>query len=450
MDKFFKIKERGSTVRIEILGGVTTFFAMAYIIFVNPNMLATFNPDLAPSIFTATCISAAIGTLLTGLMANAPFAQAPGMGLNSFFAFTVATAGIGFGMGYTFNQALAIVFLSGVLFLLIMITPLRKSIISAIPSALKSAIGGGIGLFIAFIGFINSGNGIIKLDGENHITGLNLTVNGALNMHAAVTIIGLIIIACLLVLKVKGAIFIGIIAATLLGIPMGVTTLPSKIFDISSITLAGTAFKLDFSGLMSNGALVLVTAIVSFLIVDMFDTIGTLIGTASANNMVDKDGNMQGADRALIADAIATCCGALLGTSTVTTYIESSTGISQGARTGLSSVTVAVLFIVAIIFAPIALMIPGAATAPALIIVGVFMLKGVAKIDWNNLEDAIPSFLTIVIMPFCYSISDGIAFGFISYVLLKVIRGKFKDVPVAMYVISGLFVVMYILKALAA
>lgn len=450
MDKFFKIKERGSTVRTEIMGGLTTFFAMAYIMFVNPDILGNALPDGKMSIFVATCISAALGTLLTALMANAPFAQAPGMGLNAFFTFTVV-----FGMGYSFNQALTIVLLSGVLFLIISLTPLRGKIIASIPASLKAAIGAGIGLFIAFIGFLNTK--LVVVDGFNNITGLGFTlpvyddlgnqVGSAPNVAALLSILGFIIIACLLVWKVKGAIVIGILATTIIGIPLGVTTLPESLFE-HNITLADTFMKLEFAGIMDNGLLPLLTAIISFFIVDMFDTVGTLVGTAGANNMLDKDGNLPGMDRAIIADAIATCVGAMLGTSTVTTYVESSTGIAQGARTGLSSLVVSGLFLLSIVLAPLALMIPSAATAPALIMVGVFMLKNVAKIAWDDLEEAIPAFLTIVVMPFGYSISDGIAFGFISYVILKLVRGKAKDVPLLMYCISLLFIVMYVLKAL--
>lgn len=443
MDKFFKIKARGSTVRKEVVGGFTTFFAMAYIIFVNPNILGTFNEDLKGSIFVATCIAAALGTLLTAILANAPFAQAPGMGLNAFFTFTVCL-----GMGFSFNQALAIVLISGVLFLGVSLSPLRGKIIESIPATLKAAIGAGIGLFIAFIGVINSGSGIIRLDSNANITTLNfITSDGLLNPSAMLTIIGVILIACLMARKIKGAIFIGIIATTLIGFALGVTEVPQSFFSFN-LSMSETFLKLDFGGLLDNGVLPLITAVVSFFIVDMFDTVGTLVGTAGNNNMLDKNGNYPEGDKAIIADAIATCTGALLGTSTVTTYVESSTGISEGARTGLSSVVVSLLFVLALVFSPIAGIIPGAATAPALIIVGVLMMKSAAKIAWDDIEEAIPAFLTIVIMPFAYSISDGIAFGFISYVIIKLVRGKFKKIPLLMYIISALFITMYVLKAL--
>lgn len=453
MEKFFEIKERGSTVRTEIVGGLVTFFAMAYIIFVNPNYLSATGMPFA-SVFTATCISSAIGCLLTAFIAKAPFAQAPGMGLNAFFAFTVATAGMGFGMGYTFQQGLTIVLISGLLFLLVSLSPLRKKIITAIPASLKAAIGAGIGLFIAIIGMLNSGTGIIKLDEANHITGLNLFINGAVNFDAIIIIFGVLLIACLMAYKIKGAILIGILVTTAayyaVGIPTGFVAAPAISFDLSGVSLEGTFFAFDFGGLITpeHGVLALLTAVISFALVDCFDTVGTLIGTAGANNMLKEDGSMDGGDKVLIADAVATCAGACLGTSTVTTYVESSAGISEGARTGLSSFVVGILFILALILAPVAGLIPGAATAPALIIVGVLMLKGAAKIEWDDIEVAIPAFLVITVMPFAYSISDGIGFGFISYTVIKLVRGKAKEVPALVYVVSALFIVMYVLKGI--
>jgi len=446
MEKFFRIREKGSTISTELVGGLTTFFAMAYIIFVNPTYLSATGMSFS-SVMVATCLASALGCFLTAFMSNTPFAQAPGMGLNAFFAFTVATAGMGFGMGYTWQQGLSIVLISGILFLIIAVSPLRGKIIASIPAGLKAAIGAGIGLFITIIGLINSGSGIIKLDQANNITGLNFVIDGALNRPAMLTIIGLLLIGILLAWKVKGAIFIGIVVTTIIGIPMGVTQLPASI-TMSSITLSDTLFKFDFGGLLDNGFLPLLTAIISFCIVDMFDTMGTLIGTAGNAGMLDKDGNLPQGDRAIIADAIATCTGACLGTSTVTTYVESSAGISVGARTGLSSCVIGVLFLLAIFLAPVAGIIPGAATAPALIIVGVLMMQSVLKIKWSDIEDAIPCFLTIVMMPFAYSISDGIGFGFISYSIIKLFRGKGKQVPVLVYVISILFILMYILKSL--
>ena len=443
MDKFFKISERGSSVRAEIVGGVTTFFAMAYIIFVNPGLLSQtgMNPN---GVMLATCISAAIGCLLTALLANAPFAQAPGMGLNAFFTFTVC-----FNMGYTWQEALAIVLLSGILFLVISVSPLRSKIISSIPGFLKSAISAGIGLFIAFIGLLN-----VKLVGFGAgVPALQFLVddgtgNMVANTAGILTIIGLLITAILMAYKVKGAIVIGIIITTIIGFPMGETHLPDAITMSVFKELGEVAFKLDIPGVMAKGILPLVTAVISFALVDCFDTVGTLIGTAKNAGMTDKNGNLPGGDRALIADAIATCCGACLGTSTVTTFVESSTGISEGARTGLSSIVVGVLFLLACLLAPVAGIIPSAATAPALIIVGVLMIKGATDVNWGDFEEACPAFLTIAMMPFAYSISDGIGFGFISYSIIKLTRGKAKEVPVLVYIISVLFILKYILTSI--
>jgi AGZA family xanthine/uracil permease-like MFS transporter len=443
MDKFFKISERGSSVRAEIVGGVTTFFAMAYIIFVNPGLLSQTGMN-SNGVMLATCISAAIGCLLTALLANAPFAQAPGMGLNAFFTFTVC-----FGMGYTWQEALAIVLLSGILFLVIAVSPLRSKIISSIPAFLKSAISAGIGLFIAFIGLLN-----VKLVGFGAgVPALQFLVDdGAGNMVAntagILTIIGLLITAILMAYKVKGAIVIGIIITTIIGFPMGQTHLPDAITMSVFKDFGEVAFKLDIPGVMAKGILPLVTAVISFALVDCFDTVGTLIGTAKNAGMTDKNGNLPGGDRALIADAIATCCGACLGTSTVTTFVESSTGISEGARTGLSSIVVGVLFLLACLLAPVAGIIPSAATAPALIIVGVLMIRGATEVNWGDFEEACPAFLTIAMMPFAYSISDGIGFGFISYSIIKLARGKAKDVPVLVYIISVLFILKYVLTSI--
>ena len=353
------------------------------------------------------------------------------MGLNAFFTYTVCL-----GMGYTWQEALAIVLLSGVLFLIIAVSPLRSKIIASIPAFLKSAISAGIGLFIAFIGLLNVkliafGSGVPAL-------------NFAGNKDGILTLIGLLVIAILMCYKVKGAIVIGILVTTVIAFPMGLTSFPEAV-TMEGVTLAPLFMKLNIGGVMEKGLLPLLTAVISFALVDCFDTVGTLIGTATNAGMTDRHGNLPGGDRALIADAIATCCGACLGTSTVTTFVESSTGISEGARTGLSSLVVGVLFVVSILLAPIAGIIPSAATAPALIIVGVLMMKGAVSIEWNDLECAIPAFLTISMMPFAYSISDGIGFGFISYSIIKLARGKAKDVPLLVYIIAVLFVLKYVL-----
>ena len=440
MERFFKLKEHGTTVKTEIIAGLTTFFAMAYIIFVNPSYLSQAGMDYT-SVLVATCVSAAIGCFLTAFLANVPFAQAPGMGLNAFFTFSVC-----FGMGYTWQQALTIVFISGILFLIIAVSPVRSKIISSIPAPLKAAISAGIGLFICFIGLLNAD--IVKLTGDTIVDGVVVgtdysDLGAILTSGPALALIGVLITGVLMAWKVKGAMFIGIIATTLIGIPMGLTHAPASLTE-NAITLAPTLFKFDFGGLFSHGVLPVVTAIVTFAMCDCFDTVGTLIGTASNAGMLDKDGNLPHGDKALVADACATVVGACLGTSTVTTFVESS-GISEGGRTGLTSVVVGILFLLSVVFAPIAGIIPTQATAPALIIVGMLMIGNVAKIDWSDIEVALPCFLTIIMMPFAYSISDGIGFGFISYCVLKIFRGKFKEVPVLMYVLSALFILMYAL-----
>ena len=443
MEKLFKLKAHGTDVKTEIRAGITTFFAMAYIIFVNSNYLSMTGMNKT-GVMVATCISAAIGCLLTAFLANVPFCQAPGMGLNTFFTFTVC-----FGMGYTWEQALAIVFISGVLFLVVTVSPLRKKIIEAIPASLKAAISAGIGFFIALIGMFNVN--IVTAFGTG-IAGAYTDMGSITKGAALLALIGLAITAILVAYRVKGAIFIGIIATTLIGFLMGQTTIPES-FTVAGIgeAFGKVAFKLDFSGALSAGGVVpFLTAIITFAICDCFDTVGTLLGTAGNAGMLDENGNFPGGDRALIADAIATCTGALLGTSTVTTFVESSTGIEDGGRTGLTSMTTGILFLLAVILAPVAGIVPSAATAPALIIVGVFMMKGVLKIDWSDMETAIPCFLTIAMMPFAYSISDGICFGIISYTLIKLARGKAKEVPVLMYILSVLFILSYVLLATTA
>lgn len=442
MERFFKLKEHKTTVKTEIVAGLTTFFAMAYIIFVNPSYLSATGMDYV-AVLVATCVSAAIGSFLTAFMANVPFAQAPGMGLNAFFTYTVCL-----GMGYSWQQGLTIVLLSGILFLIVAVSPVRGKIISSIPSSLKAAISAGIGLFICFIGLLNAD--IVKLIGDTVADGVVVATDysdlGAITSSGPLlALVGVAITAILMAWKVKGAMFIGIIATTLIGIPMGITQMPTSLTE-TSISLAPTLFKFDFGGLFSHGILPVLTAIVTFSICDCFDTVGTLIGTASSAGMLDENGNLPKGDKALIADACATCIGACLGTSTVTTFVESSTGISEGGRTGLTSVVVGILFLLSVVFAPIAGIIPTQATAPALIIVGMLMIGNVAKIDWSDIEVALPCFLTIVMMPFAYSISDGIGIGFISYSLLKIFRGKFKEVPILMYILSALFVLMYVLS----
>ena len=441
MEKLFKLKAHGTDVKTEIRAGITTFFAMAYIIFVNSNYLSMTGMNKT-GVMVATCISAAIGCLLTAFLANVPFCQAPGMGLNTFFTFTVC-----FGMGYTWEQALAIVFISGVLFLVVTVSPLRKKIIEAIPASLKAAISAGIGFFIALIGMFNVN--IVTAFGTG-IAGAYTDMGSITKGAALLALIGLAITAILVAYRVKGAIFIGIIATTLIGFLMGQTTIPES-FTVAGIgeAFGEVAFKLDFSGALSAGGVVpFLTAIITFAICDCFDTVGTLLGTAGNAGMLDENGNFPGGDRALIADAIATCTGALLGTSTVTTFVESSTGIEDGGRTGLTALVTGILFLVSTLFAPIFTAIPSFATAPALIMVGFLMVGTVTEInfDLDNLTESIPAYLAIIAMPLFYSISEGISMGVISYVVLNVATGKAKEkkISILMYVLAVLFILKYV------
>ncbi len=465
MDKFFKLKENNTTVRTEIIAGLTTFFTMAYIIFVNPSLLSQTGMDFN-AVLLATCISAAIGTLLTAFMSNYPFAQAPGMGLNAFFVFTVV-----FAMGYTWQQGLAAIFISGIVFIVITLTGWRTAIVDAIPNSLKHAISAGIGLFIAFIGFsnaqiirVNQGPILDIIYGTKEFNpdvmaeavsnaGAQVLEFGHFNDPGVLlAIIGLVITGLLMVKKVKGSLFIGIIATTIIGFFMGVTQLPEQI-TLGGLSLEPTFMKMDFAGLLNiseggnllSAIISVFTVIIAFTMVDMFDTIGTLIGTASKGGFLDKDGRLPRANKALMADAIATSVGAALGTSTVTTYVESGAGISEGGRTGLTSLVVGILFILAIFLAPIAGIIPSQATAPALIIVGVLMMGSLRHINFNDFEEALPAFLTMALMPFSYSIANGIAAGFIFYPLVKLVRGKGKEVSPILYVLAILFILRYAL-----
>ena len=436
LDNYFKLTENKTDAKTEIIAGVTTFVTMAYILFVNPNILSATGMD-PNAVFLATTLSAAVGTFMMGLYANLPFAQAPGMGLNAFFAFSVVLV-----LGYTWQQALAIVFLSGILFILLTVTGARKAIIDAIPASLKHAIGGGIGLFIALIGFQNAG---IVIHEENTLVTLTRFDNPAVIL----AVIGLVITGILMVKRVKGAILIGIILTTIIGIPMGVTN--TAIETAINFNISPTLLKMDFRGLLdpqgTNSLLTTImsaiTVIISFSLVDMFYTIGTLIGTANKAGMLDEEGNLRNMDRALLADAVATSVGAVLGTSTVTTYVESAAGVAEGGRTGLTAVTTGALFIVAIFLAPFALAIPSAATAPALIIVGVLMMGAVKQINFDDFTEALPAFLTIAVMPFTYSIANGIAAGLIFYPIVKIVTGKAKEVHPTVYILAILFILRF-------
>ncbi|NLC46428.1 MAG: NCS2 family permease [Firmicutes bacterium] len=415
MEQFFKLKEHGTNVKTELLAGATTFITMAYIIFVNPSILASTGMDQA-AVATATILSAGITTILMGLFVNYPFALASGMGLNAFFAYVVAASA-------GWQVALGAVFISGIVFLLISIFGIVDYIDKAVPVSLKKAVAAGIGLFIAFIGLKNAG---IIVANEGTLIGLgNL---GEPNTMLA--LIGLGITAILMSLKIKGAILIGILLTTLIGIPMGITKWNGIIGLPAS--LSPILFKMDLAGAWKLGFF----TIFSFLFVDVFDTLGTLMGTAAKADFLDKDGRLPKIKNAMLVDAVGTCLGAALGTSTVTTYVESSAGIAEGGRTGLTAVTVGVLFLLSLFFAPLALTVPGAATAPALVIVGVLMMSAVMGIDFNDFTEAFPAFITLAVMPFSGSIATGIAAGFLAYIVTNLFSGKAKEIHWFMYVLG--------------
>ena len=452
LDKFFKIKENGSSVRTEILAGLTTFFAMAYILFVNPDILSQSGMEWG-AVFLATIIASIIGTLIMGLVANVPYAQAPGMGLNAFFVYTVC-----FTLKFTWQQALSMVFICGVLNVLITVTKIRKYIIKAIPTSLQHAIGGGIGLFVAYIGFLNVG----MIDFSAGVPALP-TLNQPVFW---VFLIGLALTAILMILKVKGAMLIAIVATTLIGIPFGVTDISMS--SAVSFTDACNALPTTFLAIFKEGGigslfadpaklpLVLIT-IFSFSITDTFDTIGTFIGTGRRTgifsaedeaNMEKQAGFKSRLDKALFADSTATSIGALLGTSNTTTFVESAAGIGAGGRTGLTSVVVAILFALSAFFSSFVSIVPSAATAPALVMVGILMVSSFKDVNWNDLDEAIPAFFSGIFMAFCYSISYGIAAGFIFYCLVKLCRGKAKEIHPVLWVCTGLFILNFVLLTL--
>ena len=429
MKRFFKLDENHTTVKTEVLAGITTFMTMAYILAVNPSILSATGMD-KNALFTATALSALVATLVMALVARLPFALAPGMGLNAFFAFTVVL-----GMGYSWQFALTAVFLEGIIFLILTAFNIRELIINAIPMSMKHAVSAGIGLFIAFIGL--QGAGVIV---NNDAVLVGLGDMGSPSVLIA--LFGVLLIGILLALKVKGALLIGIFAATIAGIPFGVTHLPEGHLVSLPPSIEPIFFKFDFHQIFTIDMLIV---LFTFLFVDMFDTVGTLVGVSSKADMLTPDGKVPRAKQALFADAIGTTFGAILGTSTVTTYVESASGVAEGGRTGLTSLTVAGLFLVALFFAPLFIMIPGAATAPALIIVGLFMLTPILKIDMEDFTESIPAFFTIIMMPLAYSIAEGIVFGMLAYVVLKLLTGKHKDVSIVMYVLALLFIVKFII-----
>ena len=450
MEKFFKLKQNGTTVRTEVVAGITTFMTMAYILAVNPSILSASGMD-PNAILIATALASFIGCMAMALLANYPFALAPGLGLNAFFAYTVCGT-----MGYSWKFALFAVFIEGLIFIVLSLTNVREAIFNAIPLQLKKGVSVGIGLFCAFIGLQNAK---IVVGGETLVTLVDFRENfNTVGIGALLALIGLMIIAILYVKKVKGAMLIGIIATWILGIICQFTGLyvvnpeagfysliPSwSSFDIGAIgKTVGQCFD---SAVFADFKIVdFIVIMLSFLFVDMFDTLGTLIGVANKANMLDKDGKLPRIKEALLADAIATSAGAVLGTSTTTTFVESSSGVAEGGRTGLASVVTGFLFLVSLVLAPVFTTIPSFATAPALIFVGFLMISAVVDINFTDLTESVPAYLCLLTMPLTYSISEGIAIGVISYVVINLISGKAKKIKPLMYILAVLFVLKYIL-----
>lgn len=463
MEKFFKLKERKTTVRIELIAGITTFMAMAYILMVNAGMFGDLGDGYYNAVYIATAISAVVGTVLIGVLANLPLAQASGMGLNAFFVYTVC-----FGLGFSYANALVLVLFDGLLFIGLTVTGLRKTIFEAIPKPVKAAISAGIGLFIAFLGMqnagivVNSDSTLVDLHSFNIVFG---NATWAELMPVIVTILAVLLIAILYKRKVKGAVLWGILGGAVMYYVLGLVTItgfydsnvagnlslnilqPFKDFfnlSFGKVFTEGFNFSayIDANGLGSFIAAI-ATTILAFCMVDMFDTLGTLYGACSVGGLVDKQGNIPNMNKAMLADSIATCTGAICGTSTVTTFVESSAGVAEGGRTGLSSMFTAALFFIAMFLAPVAAMIPSCATAAALIYVGILMVVGVKDIDWVDPCSAVPAFLTMVMMPFTYNISYGIAFGLLSYIIIHLFTGKVKEIKLGTWIIGLLFTIMF-------
>ena len=433
LNKLFGFNKKTMNVRTEVIAGITTFLTMAYILAVNPSIFSALADSGMPNdaVFTATALAAIIGTLVMSFYAKKPFGLAPGMGLNAFFVFTVCL-----GMGYSWQFALTAIFCEGIIFLLLTFFNVREAIVNSIPANLKKAIGVGIGLFIAFIGLQNAG---IIVDSAT-LVGLNIT-----SPSAIVAIIGVIVTAALVAYNIKGGILIGILVTTIIGIPFGVT----QFGGVASLppSLAPTFLKFNFSEVLANIPDFIIVMF-TFLFVDMFDTVGTLIGCAGKADMINKDGTIPNCKEALFADAVGTTVGAMLGTSTVTTFVESSTGVVEGGRTGVTAIVTAGFFLLSLFFAPLFLSIPSAATAPALILVGFYMMSPVKDIDFTDPTEGIPAFLCLLMMVCAYSISDGIMFGILSYVIIKVLAGKAKNISVATYIVALLFVFKIIVNVI--
>ncbi len=431
LESMFKLSAHKTNPKTEIMAGITTFMTMAYILVVNPSILSATGMDPG-AIFTATALSAAVATFLMALMANLPFGLAPGMGLNAFFAFSVVI-----GMGYTWQFALTAVLIEGIIFIILTMLNIREAIINAMPMVIKNAVSVGIGLFIAFIGF--QGSGII-VSNEATLVGLGKVTDPGVLLALA----GILITGILLIRGVKGALLIGMIVTTIVGVIIGKAAIPDSLISLPP-SLKPILFQ--FVGFDQIFTYDMLLVVFTFLFVDLFDTLGTLIGVSTKANMLDEEGKVPNAKQALFADAIGTTFGAMVGTSTVTTYVESASGVAEGGRTGLTSFTTGVMFLIALVLSPIFIAIPGQATAPVLILVGLFMMSPILKINFDDFTDAIPAFLTIIIMPLAYSIADGIVFGIISYVVLKTLTGRAKNVHPMMYVIALLFIIKFAVGA---
>ncbi len=432
LERFFQLKEHGTTVRTEIIAGLTTFMTMAYIIFVNPSIVKTTGMPEA-GVLIATAISAAFATLLMALLANYPFALAPGMGLNAYFTYTVVL-----GMGWSWEEALGAVFLSGIFFLILTFFKIRENIINSIPMSLKSGISAGIGLFIAFIGLVNAG---IVVDNPDTLVALGNPTNPGVIL----AVFGLVITVWMMAKKVPGAILWGIIGTTILAIFTGVTSAPKGLVSIPDFAPWMEIFgKMDIAGAWGKG---IFTVVFSFLFVDLFDTAGTLVGVSQQAGYLDKNGKLPKAGKALLADSIGTIGGSIFGTPTVTTYIESASGVAAGGRTGLTGVVVAICFLLSLFFIPVIGIVPAAATAPALIIVGSMMMRNVLSINWDDITDVFPAFIAMIAMPLTYSIATGIAIGFIIYPLVKLLSGKGKEVHWIVYILGALFLYRFIFFA---
>lgn len=428
MENYFKLKENDTTFKTEILAGITTFMTMAYILVVNPGILSQAGMDFG-AVFTATALSAAVATMLTGLYAKLPFAQAPGMGLNAFFAFTIVKQ-----MGYSWEFALTAVFLEGIIFILLTAFNVREAIVNSIPNNIKKSISVGIGLLIAFIGLDNAHVVIHPKDGGTIVALGNITSGDAL-----LAIIGILITGILLAKNIRGALLIGIVITTLIGIPMGITKVPTSFFSMPP-SLSPIFLKFEWHNIFTPNMFI---ALFTLLFMDMFDTVGTLVGVATKARMLDENGNVPRVKEALFCDAIGTTLGACLGTSTVSTFVESASGVAEGGRTGLTAVSTATMFLIALFISPLFIMIPAPATAPSLILVGLFMMSPIKEIELEDFTEAIPAFLTIIMMPLSYSISDGIVFGVVSYIVIKTLTGKVKDISLTTFIVGALFVLKF-------